>query len=56
MEKLVSEWVQWLIIAALVVLVIMHPEAFVRAVAQVGTTTNSLLQTLSGSNYGKQAA
>jgi hypothetical protein len=49
--RTIVEVISWIIVASLVVLVVMNPEGFVKAVTAVGTTVDDLSKTLSGSGY-----
>lgn len=45
----------WLIIASLVVLVIMNPTGFAVAVQTIGSQTQGIMTTLTGSGYKRAA-
>jgi hypothetical protein len=56
--KNVMELVMWFFVGAIIVLIVTHAPGFAQAVTAVGTQTNSLGTTLTGTNvtnavYGK---
>jgi hypothetical protein len=51
MPDWIGEAFLWIIIAAALVLIIMNASKFATAVTAVGTQTNTLAKTLSGSGY-----
>lgn len=49
--KYVSEWVMWLFVGALAVLVVKNPKGFASATTAVGGQVNKAATTLTGTGY-----
>lgn len=47
----VSEWIMWIIVASIVVLIVMNPDGFVKSITGIGTVVNNESKTLSGTGY-----